>query len=76
VSANATTWIGIAAGVALGCGGGGASAIPDGPTDDVVTTYNVTTSKGAITIETHRAASIGSPSSSRRISTAVRASSA
>ena len=51
--ANATGIL--ALGFALGCGGGGTTATPDGPTGDVVTSYTVTTSKGAITIETHRA---------------------
>jgi len=43
--------VGVAA--AAGCGES-AHAIPDGPVDDVVTTYTMTTSKGVIAIETHR----------------------
>ena len=45
--------VGVAIALASGCGGGGAGAIPDGPADDVVSSYTVTTSKGAITMETH-----------------------
>ena len=52
-----TKIVGVGAAIAMafasGCGGGGAGAIPDGPADDVVTSYTVTTSKGPITMETH-----------------------
>jgi peptidyl-prolyl cis-trans isomerase A (cyclophilin A) len=52
VITNATARIvglGVATAFACGCGGGGA----DDSADDVVTSYTVTTSKGAITMETH-----------------------
>lgn len=39
--------------VAAGCGGDGKRVIPDGPADDVVRAYAMTTSKGVITLETH-----------------------
>ncbi len=46
--------VGVAIAFASGCGGGGAAAFPDGPADDIVTSYTVTTDKGAITMETHQ----------------------
>ncbi|CAN5332594.1 hypothetical protein BH11MYX1_BH11MYX1_53790 [soil metagenome] len=38
----------------VGCGADQTRAFADAPADDVVTTYTMTTSKGAITLETHR----------------------
>jgi cyclophilin family peptidyl-prolyl cis-trans isomerase len=51
VNANLVVLI-LGIGVA-GCGGG-TETFPDGPPGDVVTAYTMTTSKGAITLETHR----------------------
>ena len=47
--------VGVGTAAQAGCGGGGATVPADAPGGDVVTTYDVTTSKGVFTLETHQA---------------------